>query len=52
MIYKLVLVTATMMWIGGSNKLVTVCQYKGPMGDYVNKYVQYNSNCKKEIKVK
>ena len=51
MIYKLVFVSAAMIWIGGSNKLVTVCQYKGPAGDYVNSYVPYKSYCKPELKV-
>ena len=42
-----------MIWVGGSNKLVTACKYKGPTaGDYVTTYVPYTSYCKKEIKVK
>jgi len=51
-VYKLVFITAGMLWIAGSNKLVTVCKYKGPAGDYVSTYIKYNSLCKTEIKIK
>jgi hypothetical protein len=51
-IYKLVIVTAAMIWIGGSNKLVTACVYKNNIGDRISVHVPYKSYCKPEITLK